>query len=201
MIKKYDLVMATGHNSAEDGLLLIQESRKQASPTSSSPTHAHTISMTIRRCSRPLHSAHTSSSSTTASSQSSSTSQTTQSHPRVGPEHCILSSDMGQPPTRSNPTACCYSSTASKKQGLTQSDIDQMSKVNPAGYLACNDRRVDSTVLSQQRLNQQLTTSNLQLFYEKISFIFSKSPGWSAYSPPSSFRSVAAATPSAPGSA
>ena len=29
MIKKYDLVMATGHNSAEDGLLLIQESRKQ----------------------------------------------------------------------------------------------------------------------------------------------------------------------------
>ncbi len=54
----------------------------------------------------------------------------------VGPEHCILSSDMGQPANPLHPDGLLLLFDGLKKQGLSQADIDQMSKVNPARLLS-----------------------------------------------------------------
>ena len=53
----------------------------------------------------------------------------------VGVEHCILSSDMGQPgnPLHSDGLELLFNGL--QKQGLSKAEIDQMSKVNPARLL------------------------------------------------------------------
>jgi len=54
----------------------------------------------------------------------------------VGVEHCILSSDMGQVGNPLHPDGLMMLFDGLKKQGFTQADIDQMSKVNPARLLS-----------------------------------------------------------------
>jgi predicted metal-dependent phosphotriesterase family hydrolase len=53
----------------------------------------------------------------------------------VGVEHCILSSDMGQPGNPLHPDGLQLFFEGMRKQGLTQGEIDQMSKINPARLL------------------------------------------------------------------
>ncbi|HVV45395.1 MAG TPA: hypothetical protein VHC72_09315, partial [Bryobacteraceae bacterium] len=50
----------------------------------------------------------------------------------VGPEHCVLSSDLGQPsnPLHTDGLLALYQYLHS--QGIPVSDIDRMAKVNPA---------------------------------------------------------------------
>ncbi len=138
MIKKYDLVMATGHNSAEDDLLLIQEARKQSithivvTHAMLSPTfmtvpqmqQAATLGAYIEFVYNGL-----------VGSKQFDFADYAKAIRAVGPEHCILSSDMGQPSNPLHPDALVLFFDGLKKQGLTQSDIDQMSKVNPAHLL------------------------------------------------------------------
>jgi len=139
MNKKYDLVMATGHNSAEDGLLLIQEARKQGI-THMVVTHAMLtpIHMTIPQMQQAA--------SLGAyiefvynglvGSKQFDFADYAKAIRAVGPEHCILSSDMGQPSNPLHPDGLLLLFDGLKKQGLTQADIDQMSKVNPARLLS-----------------------------------------------------------------
>jgi predicted metal-dependent phosphotriesterase family hydrolase len=54
----------------------------------------------------------------------------------IGVEHCILSSDMGQPANPLHPDGLQLFFDGLKKQGFPQSDIDQMSKINPARLLS-----------------------------------------------------------------
>jgi hypothetical protein len=54
----------------------------------------------------------------------------------VGSEHCILSSDMGQPNNPLHPDALVLFFAGLKNQGITQAEIDQMSKLNPARLLS-----------------------------------------------------------------
>lgn len=53
----------------------------------------------------------------------------------VGPEHCILSSDLGQPPNPLHPDGLTAFFAALRAAGLPQSEIDLMSKANPARAL------------------------------------------------------------------
>jgi hypothetical protein len=138
MIKKYDLVMATGHNSAEDGLLLIQEARKQG-VTRIVVTHAMLtpISMTIPQMQQAAAlGAYIEFVYNGIVSKQFDFADYAKAIRAVGPEHCILSSDMGQPANPLHPDALVLFFDGLKKQGLTQSDIDQMSKVNPARLLS-----------------------------------------------------------------
>jgi hypothetical protein len=139
MIKKYDLVMATGHNSAEDDLLLIQEARKQGiahmvvTHAMLSPTfmtipqmqQAATLGAYIEFVYNGL-----------VGSKQFDFADYAKAIRAIGPEHCILSSDMGQPANPLHPDALVLLFDGLKKQGLSQSDIDQMSKVNPARLLS-----------------------------------------------------------------
>ena len=140
MIKKYDLVMATGHNSAEDDLLLLQEARKQGI-THIVVTHAMLapISMTIPQMQQAaglgayIEFVYN---GLIGNSKQFDFADYAKAIRAVGPDHCILSSDMGQPANPLHPDALVLFFDGLKKQGLSQSDIDQMSKVNPAHLLS-----------------------------------------------------------------
>jgi hypothetical protein len=140
MIAKYNLVMATGHNSAEDDLLLIREARRQG-VTHIVVTHPITspINMTIPQMQEAagmgayiefVYNA------LTEGSKDYTFANYAKAIRAVGVEHCILSSDMGQPSNPLHPDGLVLLFDGLKKEGLSQGDIDQMSKVNPARVLS-----------------------------------------------------------------
>ena len=53
----------------------------------------------------------------------------------VGVDHCILSSDMGQPANPLHTDGLVLFFAGLKQQGITQSEIDRMAKENPARLL------------------------------------------------------------------
>jgi hypothetical protein len=53
----------------------------------------------------------------------------------VGPEHCILASDLGQANNPLHPDGLLAMYQYFVQQGLTVAQIDQMAKVNPAKVL------------------------------------------------------------------
>ena len=140
MIVKYDLVMATGHNSPEDDLLLIREARKQGvkqivvthgilSPTSmtiAQMQEAAKLGAYIEFVYNGL----------IGGSKQFEFADYAKAIREVGVEHCILSSDMGQPTNPLHPDGLVLFFDGLKKQGFSQADIDRMSKVNPAKLLS-----------------------------------------------------------------
>lgn len=139
MIAKYNLVMATGHNSPEDDLLLIQESRRQGvkemvvthgmlSPTSMTipqMQEAAKLGAYIEFVYNGL----------IGKSKQFDFADYAKAIRAIGADHCILSSDMGQPGNPLHPDGLQQMFDGLKKAGLTQAEIDQMSKVNPARVL------------------------------------------------------------------
>ncbi len=140
MIAKYDLVMATGHNSPEDDLLLIRQAGKQGvkemvvthamlSPTSMTipqMQEAAKLGAYIEFVYNGL----------IGNSKQFDFADYAKAIRAVGPEHCIFSSDMGQVGNPLHPDGLQMLFDGLKKQGLTQEQIDQMSKVNPARLLS-----------------------------------------------------------------
>jgi hypothetical protein len=53
----------------------------------------------------------------------------------VGPQSCILASDLGQPGRPLHPDGLVQFFAALRKEGISQADIDLMSKTNPARAL------------------------------------------------------------------
>ena len=139
MIKKYDLVMATGHNSPEDDLLLIREARRQGI-THIVVTHPMMtpIHMTIPEMQQAaglgayLEFVYN---GLTGGSKEFEFADYAKAIRAIGVEHCILSSDMGQPANPLHPDGLALFFDGLRKQGFTQGEIDQMSKVNPARLL------------------------------------------------------------------
>jgi hypothetical protein len=139
MIAKYDLVMATGHNLPEDDLLLIQESRRQG-VKQMVVTHPmlSPISMTIPQMQQAAQlGAYIEFvyNGLIGASKQFDFADYAKAIRAVGVEHCILSSDMGQPANPLHPDGLQLLFDGLKKQGLSQADIDRMSKINPARLL------------------------------------------------------------------
>jgi hypothetical protein len=140
MIAKYNLVMATGHNSSEDDLLLIREARKQG-VKQIVVTHPmrSPINMTISQMQEAaglgayIEFVYNGLSGPTKDYSFADYAKAIRA---VGVDHCILSSDMGQPSNPLHPDALVLMFDGLKKEGLSQADIDQMSKVNPARVLS-----------------------------------------------------------------
>jgi hypothetical protein len=136
MIAKYKLVMATGHNSPEDDLLLIRESSRQGI-THMVVTHAmlSPIHMSIAQMKEAaaegayLEFVYN---GLVGPNKEFTFSDYAKTIRAVGVEHCILSSDMGQPGSPLHPDGLELFFDGMRKQGFTQAEIDQMSKVNPA---------------------------------------------------------------------
>lgn len=139
-IVKYDLVLATGHNSPEDDLLLLREAKKQG-VKEMVVTHAilPPTSMTIEQMQEAaklgayIEFVYN---GLVGKSKAFDFADYAKAIRAVGIERCILSSDMGQVGNPLHPDGLVLFFDGLKKQGFTQADIDQMSKVNPARLLS-----------------------------------------------------------------
>ena len=139
MVAKYHLVLATGHNTPEEDLLLIRNARTQGvrnivvTHAMMAPIHmsipqmkeaaglgaliefvyngliGHYKEFTFADYARAIRA--------------------------VGPEHCVLSSDMGQPANPSHPDGLQLFFEGLKKAGITDAEIAIMAKQNPARLL------------------------------------------------------------------
>ena len=139
MVAKYHLVLATGHNTPEEDLLLIREARAQG-VSHIVVTHAMIA---------PIH-------MSIAQMQEAASlgafiefvynglvghykefefADYAKAIRAVGPEHCVLSSDMGQPANPVHPDALLLFFDGLKKAGITDTEIAIMAKQNPARLL------------------------------------------------------------------
>ena len=140
MIAKYHLVMATGHNSGEENLMLIREARKQG-VTHIVVTHPMLtpIHMTIAQMQEAaqmgayLEFVYN---GVIGSAKEFDLSDYAKAIREIGVEHCILSSDMGQVGNPLHPDGLQLFFSGLQEQGISREEIAQMSKINPARLLS-----------------------------------------------------------------
>jgi hypothetical protein len=135
IIAKHNLVLETGHSSPDEALLLIREAKRQG-VQHILVTHAMSpiVGMSIPQMQeaaklgaylefvwvRP---------------GSDAAKQYVPAIRQVGPEFCVLSSDLGQAANPLHPDGLLMLYQYLKGQGFSESEIDQMAKVNPAKLL------------------------------------------------------------------
>ena len=140
MIAKYHLIMATGHNSPEEDLMLIRESRNQG------VTHmvvTHAMMPPVRMSIAQMQEAAQMGAyiefvynGLIGKSKQYDLSDYANAIRSVGIQHCILSSDLGQVGNPLPPDGLQSFFDGLKKHGFTGAEIDQMSIVNPAALLS-----------------------------------------------------------------
>ena len=136
MIAKHSLVMATGHNRAEENLLLIQEAMAQG-VKSVVVTHAmvEPIHMTVPQMQQAAKMGayiEFTYNGLIGNSKEFEISDYAKAIKAIGVDHCILSSDMGQPANPLHPDALVSFMKGMREQGFSQAEVDRMTKVNPA---------------------------------------------------------------------
>ena len=137
LIAKHKLTMATGHSSAEECLMLIRAA-KNLGVTSMVVTHAMEppIRMTIPQMKQAAAmGAYIEFVYNALSQKILAMSDYAPAIREVGPEHCILSSDLGQAGNPLHPDGLETFFRGLHTQGFTVAEIDRMSKTNPARLL------------------------------------------------------------------
>jgi hypothetical protein len=139
VIAKHNLVMATGHTSAEEALMLIREARAQGvkhmvvTHAMLQPVHMSDAQMVeAAKMGAYIEFVYN---GLIGSYKESTFGDYARAIRSVGVEHCILSSDMGQPGNPLHPDGLIALFDGLKKEGITQAQIDLMAKENPARLL------------------------------------------------------------------
>jgi len=135
IIARHNLVLETGHSSPEEALLLIREGKRQG-VQNIVVTHAinRLVGMSILQMQEAaklgayLEFVYVKPGSEEARAHVNAIRA-------VGPEHCILSSDLGQANNPLHPDGLLAFYQYLAQQGFTQAEIDRMAKVNPAKVL------------------------------------------------------------------
>jgi len=136
VIEKHNLVMATGHSSAEEDLMLVREAKAEGvqhmvvTHAMLRPTHMSEAQM--------LEAANMGAyiefvyNGLIGAGKEYNFEDYAKAIRYVGVNHCILSSDMGQPgnPLHTDGLTSFYAGL--RGQGFTQAEIDRMAKENPA---------------------------------------------------------------------
>jgi hypothetical protein len=139
IIARYNLILATGHNSAEESLLLLREARKQGIDhlvvTHAMLTPIHMSIPQMKEAAALGAYIEFVYNGVIGSSKEFTLADYAKAIREVGPSHCILSSDMGQPNNPLHPDGLLLFFDGLRQQGISQADIDQMSKTNPARLL------------------------------------------------------------------
>lgn len=139
LIAKHNLVLATGHSSAEEGLMLLREARRQGVQRMV-VTHAMNppIAMTVPQ----MQEAATLGallefvgSSPVAADAGARYDRFAEAIRKVGPEFCILSTDLGQMGNPLPADGFAGFLDAMRARGFSAQDIDRMAKENPARLL------------------------------------------------------------------
>jgi hypothetical protein len=139
-IARHNLVLATGHTSAGEALLMLQEGRRQG-VRHMVVTHAMNapIEMSLdgmRAAVKEGAFIEFVGGSLTEAAAAARLDRYAAAMREIGPESCIASSDLGQ---KNNPVPTLGFAAfvrELRKRGLTPKDTDRMTKENPARYLA-----------------------------------------------------------------
>jgi Family of unknown function (DUF6282) len=143
LVAKHQLTLETGHSSAADGLLIVHAAR-QAGVQHVVVTHAMAdpIRMTVPQMQQAAREGAyiefvygatiPPNNGTLAAVRMSDYANAIRA---VGPQFCILSSDLGQPGRPLHPDGLTQFFQALRKEQISQADIDLMSKTNPARAL------------------------------------------------------------------
>jgi hypothetical protein len=139
VIAKHNLVMGTGHSSAEEDLLLVREAKKQGvqrivvTHAMLQPTHMSQAQMLeAAKMGAYIEFVYN---GLTGSGKQFDFADYASAIRYVGVDHCILSSDMGQPANPLHPDGLLAFFRGLRKQGFTQAEINRMAKENPARLL------------------------------------------------------------------
>ena len=136
---KHHLLLETGHSSAQEGLLLIREARRQGLENIV-VTHAMLppVSMSIPQMQEAakmgayiefVYNA------LIGPNKNFEMQDYVKAIREVGPASCILASDLGQAANPLHPDGLAAFFTGLRQAGIPQTDIDRMAKVNPAKVL------------------------------------------------------------------
>ena len=139
LIAKHKLTLATGHSSAREGIMLVREARR-AGVESIVVTHAMIppVGMTVSQMREAaglgayiefVYNA------LIGATKAFDVPEYARAIREVGPEHCILSSDLGQAGNPLHPDGLVAFFAALRGQGFTVAEIDRMAKLNPAKLL------------------------------------------------------------------
>ena len=139
IVAKNQLTLESGHSSAEDGLLIIHEAR-QRGVQHIVVTHAMApeIGMTIpqmQQAARDGAYIEFVYSGTLGPNAKVGIPDFAKAIRAVGSNSCILASDLGQVGNPLHPDGLAQFYEALRKEGISQADIDLMSKTNPAKAL------------------------------------------------------------------
>jgi hypothetical protein len=139
VIAKHNLVMATGHVSAEEGLMLIREARTQGvqhivvTHAMLAPIHMSDAQMLeAAKMGAYIEFVYN---GLLGSYKEFTFKEYARAIRYVGVDHCILASDMGQPANPLHPDGLVALFDGLKKEGITQAEINRMAKDNPARLL------------------------------------------------------------------
>jgi hypothetical protein len=136
VIAKHNLVMATGHSSAAEDLMLVREAREQGvqhmvvTHAILQPTHMSEAQMLeAAKMGAYIEFVYN---GLTGSGKQFDFADYAKAIRYVGVDNCILSSDMGQPKNPLHPDGLLAFFKGLSEQGFTQAEIDRMGKQNPA---------------------------------------------------------------------
>jgi Family of unknown function (DUF6282) len=139
IVARHQLTLETGHSSAEEGLMILREGHRQG-VQHMVVTHAMIapVHMTISQMKEATREgAHIEFvyNALTGPNKEFEIGDYVKAIRAVGPEFCILSSDLGQPANPLHPDGLVAFFAALRKEGVSQGEIDRMSKTNPARVL------------------------------------------------------------------
>jgi hypothetical protein len=133
---KRGLTLETGHSSAKEGLAIVREGQRQG-VRRMVVTHAMLapVHMTIPQMQEAARSGAYLEfvyNALIGPNKEFAVGDYVKAIRAVGPEHCILSSDLGQPANPLHPDGLTAFFGALRAAGISQAEIDLMSKTNPA---------------------------------------------------------------------
>jgi hypothetical protein len=139
VIGKHGLVLATGHVSAQEALLLLREGRQQG-VAHMVVTHAMNppVLMDVPQMQEAAKQGaliEFVGGSLTAADAAARIDRFADAIRKIGPQFCILSSDLGQKANALPPDGFAAFLLALRAKGCTEQELDRMSKQNPARLL------------------------------------------------------------------
>jgi len=139
VIAKHNLVLATGHVSPDEGLMLVREGKRQGVQRMV-VTHAMNppVLMDLPRMQAATKEGafiEFVAGSLTTPDAGARMDRYAQAIRAIGPEFCILSSDLGQRGNALPPDGFAAFFAALRSRGLSEPEVDRMSKQNPAKLL------------------------------------------------------------------
>ena len=142
LIAKNKLVLATGHVSPEEGLMLLREGRRQGAEHM---VVTHAMNDPVRMNIAQMQEAAKQGAflefvggSLAGADAAERMDRFADAIRKIGPEFCILSTDLGQKGNALPPDGFAAFLTALRARGFTDQDLGRMSKQNPARLLGLN---------------------------------------------------------------